>query len=116
MGANHAGGYSYRLCKMPHGGAAHLTEECFQQTPLQFVGEEQWVVYGKDLHEEKRTEIVANRTSVGTFPSGSTWTANPLRPHDEEGGSNDLGHGQIIDFVKVSRLDVLRFCWILFIF
>ena len=59
------------------------------------------MVYGKDLHEEKRTEIVANRTSTGTFPPGSTWTSNPLRPHDEEGGSNDLGHGQIIDNVKV---------------
>ena len=102
VGANHAGGYSYRLCKMPHGGLAHLTEECFQETPLEFVGEEQWVVYGKDLHEEKRTELVANRTSIGTFPPGSTWTANPLRPHDEEGGSNELGHGQIIDFVKVN--------------
>jgi len=101
VGANHAGGYSYRLCKMPHGGLSHLTEECFQQTPLEFVGEEQWVVYGKDLHEEKRTELVANRTFIGTFPPGSTWTANPLRPHDEEGGSNELGHGQIIDFVKV---------------
>ena len=28
--ANHAGGYSYRLCKMPHGGIKQLTEECFQ--------------------------------------------------------------------------------------
>ena len=37
-GANHAGGYSYRLCKMPEGGIGDVTEECFQQTPLEFVG------------------------------------------------------------------------------
>ena len=101
VGANHAGGYSYRLCKTPQEGPAQLTEECFQERPLEFVGDEQWVVYAKDLHEGKRTEIIANRTSIGTFPLGSTWTANPLRPHMEEGGSDDLGHGQIIDFVKV---------------
>ena len=28
--ANHGGGYSYRLCKMPEGGRPALTEECFQ--------------------------------------------------------------------------------------
>ena len=86
---------------MPSDGLAGLTEECFQKNPLDFVGEEQWVVYAKDLHSGKRTEILANRTSTGTFPPGSMWTANPLRPHMEEGGSDDLGHGQIIDFVKV---------------
>merc|ERR1712080_221459 len=26
---------------------------------------------------------------------------NPLRPHMEEGGSDDYGHGQVIDNVKV---------------
>jgi len=101
VGANHAGGYSYILCKMPSDGLAGLTEECFQKNPLDFVGEEQWVVYAKDLHSGKRTEILANRTSTGTFPPGSMWTANPLRPHMEEGGSNELGHGQIIDSIKV---------------
>ena len=35
-------------------------------------------------------------------PTGIHMEANPLRPHDEEGGSNELGHGQIIDFVKVN--------------
>ena len=30
VSANHAGGYSYRLCKMPERGIRDLTEECFQ--------------------------------------------------------------------------------------
>ena len=45
--ANHAGGYSYRLCKIQEEGIGGLTEECFQQTPLDFVGDEQWVEYNK---------------------------------------------------------------------
>jgi len=101
VGANHAGGYQYRLCKLPEGGVKDLTEECFQEMPLEFVGEEQWVVYGKDLHHGKRTEIKAKRSTEGMFPEGSMWTTNPLRPHMEEGGSDDYGHGQVIDNVKV---------------
>ena len=101
VGANHAGGYSYRLCKLPEGGIKELTEECFQEIPLDFVGDNQWVVYGKDLHSLKRTKIHAKRTREGTFPSGSMWTANPLLPHMEEGGSSDYGHGQVIDKVQV---------------
>ena len=91
---------------MPSDGLAGLTEECFQKNPLDFVGEEQWVVYAKDLHSGKRTEILANRTSTGTFPPDSMWTANPLRPHMEEGGSDELGHGQIIDSIKVDTAAV----------
>ena len=58
--ANHGGGYSYRLCKMPKQGRSYLTEECFQQTPLDFVGDFQWVQYGKD--ESTRIQFLANRT------------------------------------------------------
>ena len=36
--ANHGGGYQYRLC--PKG--EEQTEECFQKTPLEFVGDEQY--------------------------------------------------------------------------
>jgi hypothetical protein len=32
--ASHGGGYSYRLCPADH----TLDEECFQRTPLRFVG------------------------------------------------------------------------------
>ena len=35
IAANHGGGYQYRLCPAD----ADPTEECFQKTPLDFVGE-----------------------------------------------------------------------------
>ena len=101
VGANHAGGYSYRLCKMPTSGISGLSEKCFQKTPLDFVGHNQWVVYGKDLSSGHRTKIVANRTTEGTFPAGSMWTANPFRPPHEEGGNSGHGHGQVIDHLKI---------------
>ena len=99
--ANHAGGYSYRLCKMPQGGIGDLTEECFQQNPLEFVSDVQWVQYNKDKNTGLRTELVALQTTAGTFPEGSMWRANPLLPKKEEGGSSDYGVGTIIDDVKV---------------
>merc|ERR1712181_195741 len=100
VNANHAGGYSYRLCKMNHAGIKHLTEECFQEMPLKFAGEHQWVVYNEDS-SHRRNEILANRTTEGTFPPGSMWTANPLLPPKEEGGSNGRGRGDVIDYVEV---------------
>ncbi|KAK3257674.1 hypothetical protein CYMTET_33251 [Cymbomonas tetramitiformis] len=70
--ANHGGGYSYRLCKRSEG----LTEECFQRTPLDFVGDTQFVQWGPD--SSKRVEFKANRTRDGTVPAGSQWTKNPI--------------------------------------
>jgi len=74
--ANHGGGYSYRLCKVPEGGYSKLTEECFQQISLEFVGDKQWVQYGED--KSRRVEIQATRTTKGTYPLGSQWTKNPI--------------------------------------
>jgi hypothetical protein len=74
--ANHGGGYQYRLCKLPAVGRMGLTEECFQQTPLSFDGDVQWVQYGGDTHS--RTAFDAVRTAEGTFPHGSQWTRNPI--------------------------------------
>ena len=71
--ANHGGGYSYRLCKKPESGV--VTEECFQETPLKFHGDTQWVQYGA---EGPRVEFLANRTTKGTWPRGSQWTKNPI--------------------------------------
>jgi len=101
VGANHAGGYQYRLCRIPHGDISEVTEECFQQQPLDFVGSEQWVVYIKDKKTGHRTELKALQTREGTFPAGSMWRANPVLPHMEEGGSDDFGRGHIIDNVKI---------------
>lgn len=73
--ANHGGGYQYRLC--PAGRT--LTEECFQEMPLEFVGNVQWLQYGPDgMDVNNRTAIPAHRVSVGTIPQGSTWTRNPI--------------------------------------
>jgi len=75
--ANHGGGYSYRLCKVPEEGLySGVTEECFQATPLRFHGDNQWIQYGVDA--STRTEFPAARTTVGTTPAGSQWTRNPI--------------------------------------
>ena len=74
--ANHGGGYSYRLCKLPKDGIRGLTEACFQKTPLKFVGNTQWAQYGTD--PRTRVEFPAVRTDKGTFPLGSQWTKNPI--------------------------------------
>jgi len=117
VSANHAGGYSYRLCKMPEGGLIDLSEECFQKNQLDFVGDDQWTIYANPGHEDDhREEVKAKRTTEGTFPPGSMWTANPVYPHQEEGGDKDRGHGHIVDLVKVpNHLEpgeyVLGFRW-----
>jgi len=117
VGANHAGGYSYRLCKLPHGGIGDLTEECFQENQLDFVGDKQWIIYPPNHWDSPdREEVTAKRTTEGTYPPGSMWTANPIYPHMEEGGEKERGHGHIIDMVHVpSTLEpgeyVLSFRW-----
>ena len=86
--ANHGGGYSYRLCKLPEEGRKALTEECFQETPLRFVGDKQWVQFGED--ESTRFEFQAVRTDQGTTPAGSQWTKNPIPAcNGLSGGYND---------------------------
>ena len=72
---NHGGGYQYRLCRY-NGGAPGMTEECFQQTPLAFSGDVQWLQF--DDNSSSRTAITAVRTSNGTHPPHSTWTRNPI--------------------------------------
>ena len=86
---------------MPEGGIGDLTEECFQQNPLDFVGDIQWIQYQKDRKTGLRTELGALQTTEGTFPEGSMWRANQILPKNEEGGSSDYGYGTIIDSVSV---------------
>ena len=75
---------------------------CLQENPLDFVGDESWVIYENPGHVDgHREEVKAKRTSEGTFPPGSMWSTNPILPHREDGGSDDRGHGHIIDMVKV---------------
>lgn len=74
--ANHGGGYNYRLCKLGRNGVLGVTEECFQETPLDFYGDKQWAQEGFDI--STRVEFEARRTRVGTWPKKSQWTRIPV--------------------------------------
>lgn len=91
--ANHGGGYSYRLCPKPSAGYADLTEECFQQLPLRFIGETQWIQNGQ---YGARTAIPAVRTDNGTYPSGTQWTRNPIPACVGTGGGAPSTGGQCV--------------------
>jgi len=69
--ANHGGGYSYRLCKYAAG--VNVTEECFQQTPLDFTMESRIV-----WRNGSSVPFAPTLLSKGTFPEGSMWAMNPL--------------------------------------
>ena len=71
--ANHGGGYQYRICPK----SENLTEDCFQKTPLQFVGLQSFV-WGDG------TQVFFEGTYVseGTVPEGSTWAMNPIPRND----------------------------------
>jgi len=117
---NHGGGYSYRLCKMPEGGISEVTEECFQNTPLNFSGDTQWISYGYQSHDWENDddieEVNATRSTQGTYPEDSMWTLNPITPPMEYGGTSGSNQGTIIDLIEVpSDLEageyVLSFRW-----
>merc|ERR1719481_361077 len=97
VGPNHAGGYSYRLCKVPHDHLDLVSEECFQETPLQFIGDFQWINYKADKETGERTEVKARQTTEGTHPPGSMWRTNPI----VHSASDDYKHGHVIDLVMV---------------
>jgi hypothetical protein len=67
--ANHGGGYQYRLCPLN----SELTEDCFQQTPMEFAGNSKLMIGNGKV-------ITLNSTFVseGTLPAGSTWQVNPI--------------------------------------
>ena len=72
--ANHGGGYSYRLCKKIEG--KDVTEECFQQTPLNFANDFTTIKYYDGTREP--FDIKATTTDLGTWPKGSQWRKNPI--------------------------------------
>lgn len=80
--ANHGGGYQYRLCKS--NGLSLVSEECFQRTPLAFVGDTHWVQYGNQTFQYDkmvtlpRFPIPRHATTVGTHPAGSSWARIPV--------------------------------------
>jgi hypothetical protein len=52
------------------------SQDCFQQTPLEYSGQLQWLQW--DDNATRRTPITAVRTAAGTHPARSTWTRNPI--------------------------------------
>lgn len=101
--ANHGGGYQYRICRLNKQSwniTDQATEECFQKTPLDFVGDKQWLQWGNGLDKTNRTEINAVRVNwwhgVDVLPKGSTWTRNPVPPCNDIprlGGHNHKCNG-----------------------
>jgi len=89
IGANHGGGYSYRLC--PRGEP--LTEACFQAHPLDFVAGKQALLFPNGT----RLPIAATYVSDGTLPVGSIWALNPIPPRCLGGADtgNECKSGQV---------------------
>lgn len=79
---NHGGGYQYRLC--PAG--SNLTEECFQQMPLDFDRTKQALVWNNGT----RFPIKGVFVDEGVWPKNSTWARNPVpRVNDDNKGLHD---------------------------
>ena len=69
-------GYQYRLCKLP-ADFRDLTEACFQETPLEFVRDEQSIVFPNGTMHKVPNPTFVNQ---GTLPAGSTWSLIPMPP------------------------------------
>ena len=83
IGANHGGGYSYRLCPL----GEPLTEECFQRHPLDFDRSKQALIFANGT----RLPIAGTFVSDGTLPVGSTWALNPIPPRCLGGSEATVG-------------------------
>lgn len=70
--AYHGGGYQYRLCP----ANSKLTEECFQQHPLDFVG--QSMLRWGGLEGKTQMFNATYVTGDAVNPPGSMWAKNPL--------------------------------------
>ena len=69
--ASHGGGYQYRLCP----ANSTLTEDCFQERPLDFVGQQsfRWGGMGG-----KQMWFNGTYVTEGTTPAGSMWSKFPV--------------------------------------
>eukprot|EP01052_Picozoa_sp_SAG31_P037756 SAG31_NODE_4926_length_2859_cov_110.767029_1_plen_374_part_00 len=62
--AIHGGGYQFRLCPLE----SNLTEACFHQTPMPFVGNSKLMISDGSIIELDSVDV-----SNGTLPVGGTW-------------------------------------------
>lgn len=78
IGANHGGGYSWRLCRddgnLTKDTPPDVGENCFRQNPLRFADERHIIRW----RNGKEQEIPAMQTDIGTVPAGSQWRRNPI--------------------------------------
>ena len=71
-----------------------ITEQCFQQGHLSFVGSKSTLIGCEETNathctKPLRVEIDAMYTSEGTHPAGSQWARNPLPACDTPSGGAD---------------------------
>ena len=87
MWPEHRGGYAFRLCKVPEGGIAFVTEKCFQEGHLNFYGDSTWIYWqpNDDFNPNNWMEQPAVRTRVGTTPAGSQWSKVNLPTEKQQG-------------------------------
>jgi len=69
----HRGGYTYRLCKMPSGGRADITEECFAKNVLEFATSFTMIKAMNKKGEGEWEKFEQTDLSEGTYPEGSVW-------------------------------------------
>lgn len=92
MRFNHGGGYSYRICPAD----SKLTEECFQQTPLDFVRGAHAIMWNNGTLRPIKGTFV-DHTVIGTdgkpvVPEGHVWARNPVpRIHTDNIGMAYVG-------------------------
>ena len=75
------GGYQYRLCPADR----ELTEECFKETPLDFVRAAHAIMWNNGTLHRIKGQFVDDSVCP-VEPKGSTWARNPCA----ECGSNML--------------------------
>lgn len=79
INANHGGGYSFRLCEVDSFDPADLievTEDCFQNTTLNFFGETQWLHCSGDAARTPLKAVLVTGTDV--HPVNSQWRRSPI--------------------------------------
>ena len=120
LNANHHGGYSFRICKVPEEGVTNITEDCFQNNSLFFESDTLHVYQvdngncGPFSQPPKRKtwqQTPANRITIGSVE----WTQNPFTS-THRSPPTDCHHGFIRDHVRVpSDIEpgkyVLSFRW-----
>ena len=78
--AIHGGGYQFRLCPLE----SNLTEACFHQTPMPFVGNSRLMISDGSMIELDSVDV-----TNGTLPVGGTWRM--LGIPDKRGAASRLG-------------------------